>query len=188
MRYPFIPANTPLGHCPSPLEQWPPQLANRDHPSSRSAVTQRISPPPAAQPFRETCSWVDARPPRRHRRPLRLHRRRPDGEYAVPRASSRHTAAHCTHTGCPRCAHTAAHCTHTGCQSTAVTESCAQIAGFPTARQPYARLARASSASKNPLYLGPTRRRSESSRIGDRGADFSVEVPSLVNHESALPQ
>ena len=54
-------------------------------------------------------------------------------------------------------------------------------------RQPYARLARASSASKNPLYLGPTRRRSESSRIGDRGADFSAEVPSLVNHESALP-
>ena len=45
--YPFIPANTPLGHCPSPLEQWPPQLANRDHPSSRSTVTQRISPPPA---------------------------------------------------------------------------------------------------------------------------------------------
>jgi hypothetical protein len=43
------------------------------------------------------------------------------------------------------------------------------------------------SASKNPLYLGPTRRRCESSRIGDRGADFSVEVPSLVNHESALP-
>ena len=69
----------------------------------------------------------------------------------------------------------------------AVTESCAQIAGFPTARQPYARLARVSSASKNPLYLGPTRRRCESSRIGDRGADFSVEVPSLVNHESALP-
>ena len=27
--YPFTPANTPLGHCPSPLEQWPPQLANR---------------------------------------------------------------------------------------------------------------------------------------------------------------
>ena len=35
-------------------------------------------------------SWVDVRPPRRHRRPLRLHRRRPDGEYLVPRASSRH--------------------------------------------------------------------------------------------------
>ena len=32
-----------------------------------------------------------------------------------------------------------------------------------------------------------TRRRCESSRIGDRGADFSAEVPSLVNHESALP-
>ena len=69
----------------------------------------------------------------------------------------------------------------------AVTESCAQIAGFPTARQPYARLARVSSASKNPLYLGPTRRRPESSRTGDRGADFSVEVPGLVGHESALP-
>ena len=49
------------------------------------------------QPHRRLClfpsptsssSWVDARPPRRHRRPLRLHRRRPDGEYVVPRASS----------------------------------------------------------------------------------------------------
>ena len=75
--YPFIPANTPLGHCPSPLEQWPPQLANRDHPSSRSTVTQRISPPPAAQPLRET--------PAALRQP--------------PTALTQ--VAHCTHTGCP---------------------------------------------------------------------------------------
>ena len=118
--YPFTPANTPLGHCPSPLEQWPHQLANRVRPSSRSTANPADLPSPSGA--------AAQRDPR-----------------------------------------------------------CAQIAGSPTARQPYVRLARASSASKNPLYLGPTRRRCEASRIGDRGADFSAEVPSLVNHESALP-
>ena len=62
--YPFIPANTPLGHCPSPLEQWPPQLANRDHPSSRSTVTQRISPPQGSRPRASRTPGSLARPAR----------------------------------------------------------------------------------------------------------------------------
>ena len=98
--YPFTPANTPLGHCPSPLEQWPPQLANRVRPSSRSTVNPTDLPSPSG-------AAAQRDPPR----------------------TALTQVAHCTHTGCPlhshrlptgltqvaRCAHTAAHCTHTGC-------------------------------------------------------------------------
>ena len=97
--YPFTPANTPLGHCPSPLEQWPHQLANRVRPSSRSTVnpTDLPSPSGAAAQRDPRCAQTAAHCTHTGC-PLHSHRL-PTGLTQVARCA--HTAAHCTHTGCP---------------------------------------------------------------------------------------
>ena len=118
--YPFTPANTPLGHCPSPLEQWPHQLANRVRPSSRSTVnpTDLPSPSGAAAQRDPRCAQTAAHCTHTGC-PLHSHRL-PTGLTQVARCA--HTAAHCTHTGCPLVSPRlptgltqVAHWTHPGC-------------------------------------------------------------------------
>ena len=129
--YPFTPANTPLGHCPSPLEQWPPQLANRVRPSSRSAVNPADLPSPsgaaaqrdprcaqtAAHCTHTGCPLDSPRLPTTHARANLFYCARQARPVSL-------TDAHCSHTGCPLVSPRlptgltqVAHWTHPGCQS-----------------------------------------------------------------------
>ena len=154
MRYPFIPANTPLGHCPSPLEQWPPQLANRVRPSGRSTVnpTDLPSPSGAAAQRDPRCAQTAAHCTHTGC-PLHSHRL-PTGLTQVARCA--HTAAHCTHTGCPldspRLPTALTQVAHTG------TTSCRPLARYASSAPQFASVARHTTARRSPSG-SPARRR-----------------------------